>query len=272
MSAEPLYDAQPLGEHALSTSSERPQRLREQEEKVVRRTPLALIASAPARRRRAPFFLFCFTIVAAVIGTVLVLNVSVSRTQYELVSLRQEQQNLTQDNEALTEELNNKRAPQNLAAAAAKLDMVPGGQPGVVDLRAGKVTKSAEAAVPAEDGKASKLLVAPPLDPAARAAVNAKKQADAQAAAQAASDAANGTKAGASKQDAAGSAKASESAAKGSSTAKDNAASKSATTAKDSAATEGTSSGTQGATAPTAPDTSSKQNLNGGTIPAPGQN
>ena len=142
----------------------------------VRRTPLALVRPAPRRRRRLPFVLFCVGLVAVVVGSILVLNVSVSRTQYRLVSMKAEQRELSQSNEALTEDLNNKGAPQNLAAMARSQHMVPGGRPGTIDLSAGRVTEPAGAAAVADPEEKSSLFVAAPLTPQEQAEAAARQQ------------------------------------------------------------------------------------------------
>ena len=82
MSALPLVDV--ASERALELPPQ------PQGDNAPKRTPLALVRPAVRQRRRWPFVLMCVMVVAAVVGTVLVLNVSVSRTQYQLVSLRAE--------------------------------------------------------------------------------------------------------------------------------------------------------------------------------------
>ncbi|NKX54949.1 hypothetical protein HGG74_10420 [Arthrobacter sp. E918] len=110
-----------------------------------RRTPLSLVATAPARRR-VPFALFCFAVLVAALGCVLMLNISVSGAQYEIVELRGRQVSLEQQNEKLTQQLENNRAPQNLAAEAAKLGMVASPSVGSIDLETMKVVGQPEAA------------------------------------------------------------------------------------------------------------------------------
>ncbi|MDQ4047364.1 MAG: hypothetical protein M3127_08375, partial [Actinomycetota bacterium] len=51
------------------------------------RTPLSVVPSAP-RKRRAPFVVLCFGLLAVALIAVLVLNISVSTAQYQLVKLR----------------------------------------------------------------------------------------------------------------------------------------------------------------------------------------
>src|SRR4051794_27312742 len=137
-----------------------------------RRTPLSLVAGAPARRR-VPFVLFCFAVLVAALGCVLMLNISVSGGQYEIVELRGQQVSLEQQNEKLTQQLENNRAPQNLAAEAAKLGMVVSPSVGSIDLEKMKV-----AGKPAAAGAdtAPNQLVARPDVPGQAAAVSEPKQ------------------------------------------------------------------------------------------------
>ena len=51
------------------------------------RTPLSLVRTAP-RKRRAPFVVLCFGLLAVALMAVLVLNISVSTAQYQLVQLQ----------------------------------------------------------------------------------------------------------------------------------------------------------------------------------------
>ncbi|MFD1212741.1 hypothetical protein ACFQ36_11915 [Arthrobacter sp. GCM10027362] len=151
-----------------------------------RRTPLSVVAGVPARRR-VPFVLFCFAVLVAALGCVLMLNISVSGGQYEIVELRGKQVSLEQQNEKLTQQLENNRAPQNLAASAAKLGMVVSPSVGSIDLEKMKVVGKPKAA---DAGTAPNRLVARPevpgqTPPAARqkradAAANAEKEAKAQ--------------------------------------------------------------------------------------------
>jgi hypothetical protein len=137
-----------------------------------RRTPLSLVAGAPARRR-VPFVLFCFAVLVAALGCVLMLNISVSGGQYEIVELRGQQVSLEQQNEKLTQQLENNRAPQNLAAEAAKLGMVVSPSVGSIDLEKMKVPGQPQAA---GADTAPNRLVARPEVPGQTAAVSEPKQ------------------------------------------------------------------------------------------------
>ncbi|WP_426998949.1 hypothetical protein [Pseudarthrobacter sp. N5] len=110
------------------------------------RTPLSLVRSAPLKRR-APFVVLCFVLLAVALMTVLVLNISVSTAQYQLVQLRSEQTTLTKQNQDLTQQVQNFEAPQNLAAKAANLGMVASTVKGQIDLSTLAVSGKATPAV-----------------------------------------------------------------------------------------------------------------------------
>ncbi|UKA56005.1 hypothetical protein LFT45_08880 [Arthrobacter sp. FW305-BF8] len=125
------------------------------------RTPLSLVRSAP-RKRRAPFVVLCFGMLAAALIAVLVLNISVSTAQYQLVKLRAEQTALTKQNQDLTQQVQNFEAPQNLAAKAAQLGMVASTGKGQVDLSTLTVSGDAR---PAVKGDSAGAVIAAPAVP-----------------------------------------------------------------------------------------------------------
>jgi len=122
------------------------------------RTPLSLVQSVPGRRR-TPFVVFCFAVLAAALITVLVLNISVSTAQYDLVTLKANQASLTKVNQDLTQQVQNYQAPQNLAAKAAELGMVASTATGQIDLNNLTVTGKA---TPATKGQNPGAVIAPP--------------------------------------------------------------------------------------------------------------
>ncbi|MHA7263882.1 hypothetical protein ACX80W_11850 [Arthrobacter sp. TMN-37] len=122
------------------------------------RTPLSVVPARPSRRR-VPFAVFSCALLVAALVAVLILNISVSSTQYELVQLRGQQVALSQENEALVQRLEDRGAPQNLAAAATKLGMVSSPTFGSIDLETVKVTGNPE---PAKEGSAPEALIAAP--------------------------------------------------------------------------------------------------------------
>ncbi|MGO4147280.1 hypothetical protein AB4Y77_19520 [Paenarthrobacter sp. YAF11_1] len=122
------------------------------------RTPLSLVRTAPGKRR-TPFVVLCFVAMAAALLTVLVLNISVSTAQYQLVQLKAEAATLNKENQDLTQKKQNFEAPQNLSAKAAELGMVPSTVKGQIDLNTMTVTGKA---TPAVKGDAPLAQLAPP--------------------------------------------------------------------------------------------------------------
>ncbi|WP_051299078.1 hypothetical protein [Arthrobacter castelli] len=110
-----------------------------------RRTPLSVVP-AGTRRRRVPFAVFCFVALVASLVGVLVLNVSVSSGQYQLVELNSKQASLQQKNEMLTQRVKNHVAPQNLASQAAELGMVSSPTFGTIDLNSMRIAGEPEPA------------------------------------------------------------------------------------------------------------------------------
>lgn len=123
-----------------------------------RRTPLSVVPAAPTRGR-VPFAVFSMAALIAALVVVLMLNISVSSSQYKLVAMRGEEVALAEQNQALTQRLENLRAPQNLATAAHELDMVASPTFGTVDVDSLAVTGSPE---PAKESDAPPVLVPAP--------------------------------------------------------------------------------------------------------------
>ena len=159
------------------------------------RTPLSVVRSVP-RRRRAPFVVMCFGLLALALMAVLVLNISVSSAQYQLVELRAKQNTLTKQNQDLTQQVQNYDAPQNLAAKATELGMVASTAKGQIDLSTLSVTGKAKPA--AKSDAPSAVIAAPAIAgqvavvpaPSAQDPLANRKPADSTAAAASATDAA----------------------------------------------------------------------------------
>jgi cell division protein FtsB len=110
-----------------------------------RRIPLSIVPNvAPQKRGRLAILLGI--ILAVALGAVLVLNITVSNGQYDVVKLRGEETILSQQNESLRQQAEYLQSPQNLAAAAAKLGMVAPGTTATIDLTQGKVFGTTTAA------------------------------------------------------------------------------------------------------------------------------
>ncbi|OFI38339.1 hypothetical protein BIU82_18090 [Arthrobacter sp. SW1] len=122
------------------------------------RTPLSVVRSTPGKRR-VPFFVFCFGVLAAALLTVLVLNISVSTAQYELVQLKARAATLTKQNQELTQQRQAFEAPQNLAGKAAQLGMVASTSKKQINLDTLKITGTA---TPAAKGSNPGAVIAAP--------------------------------------------------------------------------------------------------------------
>ncbi|WP_183512185.1 hypothetical protein [Paeniglutamicibacter cryotolerans] len=126
-----------------------------------RRITLSIVPGL-ARRRRVPFMLLIAGIMLAAVIGMLVLNISMANGQYSVVGFKGQERSLSQENEALRQEVNFLQAPQNVAKKAAKLGMVEPGVPAAIDLATGKVTGKA---TPAKKGESEKLLIKAPSKP-----------------------------------------------------------------------------------------------------------
>ncbi|MCH6470638.1 hypothetical protein [Sinomonas terrae] len=122
------------------------------------RAPLSLVRTLPVRRR-APFAIFCLGVLAVALIAVLVLNISVTSGQYQLVELRNQQLSLEQQNQDLQQRVQNYEAPQNLAARAAQLGMVAATSKGQIDLKTLLVTGQP---TPAQKGAPQGAVIAAP--------------------------------------------------------------------------------------------------------------
>ena len=114
------------------------------------RAPLSVV---PGRARRQRFSTVVLSLVALVVAlaSILVLTIQISGGQYRLVELRAQEQALSQQNEALTQDLEFYSAPQNLAVMATDLGMVPAQDSGTVDLTDGTVEGDPLPAQPQEN-------------------------------------------------------------------------------------------------------------------------
>lgn len=114
------------------------------------RTPLSVVPQRAVRRSRVSTVVVCALALAAALLGILLLNIQVSSGQYRLTELTGQQRALSQENEALTQDIEANSAPQNLAARANDLGMVQARDVGTVDLATGAVTAAPGAAEKAE--------------------------------------------------------------------------------------------------------------------------
>ena len=85
-------------------------------------------------------------LLAMALGAVLAINIHLGNSQYDLVQLQNERETLTQENQALGEQLQHLQSPQSLSSSAVDLGMVMPAQAGALDLENAEVIASADAA------------------------------------------------------------------------------------------------------------------------------
>ena len=127
-----------------------------------RRAPLALSLVRP--RNWSPIALVgVFVAIPLTLVFILMLNILIATRQYDLVDLRTQEQTLTQENQALQQEIGYQQAPQNLANRASSLGMYATTIPATLDVNSGKITGDATpAAKPKDDAPGARNLVDAP--------------------------------------------------------------------------------------------------------------
>jgi len=88
---------------------------------------------------RAPFIALILVLVVGGVLGILVLNTKINENAFRLHDLRQQQASLDQRQSELEQQLADYESPNNLAAAACRLGMVPAGAPAFLLLPDGKV-------------------------------------------------------------------------------------------------------------------------------------
>jgi hypothetical protein len=131
MSRRPKNTAPTAGSNALA-----PERAPEQ---VPARPPLRAAPPVPVSAPRAPFVALVLVVVVAGVLGILVLNTKINENAFRLSYLQSKQANLDQQEQRLNEQLASQEAPNNLAAEAAKLGLVPAGTPAFIRLPDGRV-------------------------------------------------------------------------------------------------------------------------------------
>ena len=122
------------------------------------RKPLSVVPRRAPRRSRLSTVVMCALGLAAALVGILLLNIQITQGQYQLTELTGQERALSQENEALTQDIEADSAPQNLAARANDLGMVPAKEVGTIDLGSGSVTPPS---APAEKTESQNILVPP---------------------------------------------------------------------------------------------------------------
>ncbi|WP_029288755.1 hypothetical protein [Cellulomonas sp. HZM] len=102
--------------------------------------PRLRVVRAPAQARtRVPFVLVCMAVLAGALLAALLLNTQMAQVAYERLDLSNQLGQLQQDQKDLSATLDRKASPDDLAAAARRLGMVPAAGTGWVRLSDGSV-------------------------------------------------------------------------------------------------------------------------------------
>lgn len=88
-----------------------------------------LMPSGPSSAARTPFVLLVVLLLAGGLITLLVLNSSLSQGSFRLSELKKETTELTDEQQALQRDVDDRSAPGALERRARELGMVPGGSP-----------------------------------------------------------------------------------------------------------------------------------------------
>lgn len=158
MSAEPRFpttadDARFSRPHLSVVPDQRPEPVKEQRRPLSR----ALVTRSQSNRWRV--FLGLGAMLLALL-IVLGLSITMASRQYDLVELRATEQALSQQNEALAQEIEFHQAPQDLAIRASQLGMVASPSRATINLSTGEISGIPMAAQ--EPSEATDNLIAPP--------------------------------------------------------------------------------------------------------------
>ncbi|MEE1943337.1 hypothetical protein V1L54_28700 [Streptomyces sp. TRM 70361] len=89
-------------------------------------------AGNPAGPARTPFVLLVVVLLGSGLLTLLLLNAAVNQGSFELSELEKRTEELTDEEQALQQELDSYSAPGDLAEKARELGLVPGGNPAFI--------------------------------------------------------------------------------------------------------------------------------------------
>lgn len=119
------------------------------------RAHLRVVTAAPRPPRRMPFVVLCSVVLAAGLLAVLLLNIQLARGSYALHDLQRQSTVLSEQTEALNEQIATRQAPAALAQAATELGMVPGSSPAFLRLPDGQVLGVPQAPAQAPEDSSS---------------------------------------------------------------------------------------------------------------------
>lgn len=158
MSAEPRF---PTTADDAMTSRPRLSVVPDQQPELVKeqRRPLSRALATRSQSNRWRVFLGLGAMLLALL-IVLGLSITMASRQYDLVELRATEQALSQQNEALAQEIEFHQAPQDLAIRASQLGMVASPSRATINLSTGEISGLPMAAQ--KPSEATENLIAPP--------------------------------------------------------------------------------------------------------------
>ncbi|MBP0462101.1 cell division protein FtsL [Streptomyces bomunensis] len=92
-----------------------------------------LLPSGTSSAARTPFVLLVVVLLAGGLIALLMLNSSLNEGSFQLSKLKKQTQDLTDDQQALRRDVDDRSAPDALARRARELGMVPGGNPAFLE-------------------------------------------------------------------------------------------------------------------------------------------
>lgn len=128
-----------------------PVRLRRPAPQAVRRPALSLITRPDAARTPTFTTVVLSLILVAALATMLLLNISMTQTSYQITRVQGEVRELSEKRQALEERSELLGTPQELERQARQLGMVPAGEVAYVDLNKGTIIGKAGVAANIHD-------------------------------------------------------------------------------------------------------------------------
>ncbi|MDN6371868.1 MAG: hypothetical protein L0K12_02940 [Brevibacterium aurantiacum] len=90
-------------------------------------------------KARVPFSMLCVAILVATLVAVLLLNIFISHTSYQIDQLNSEKEQLAEQKDRLVEDNSYRESPQNISIAAEELGLVRDSSPEFLDAKTGKI-------------------------------------------------------------------------------------------------------------------------------------
>ncbi|MCI4010239.1 hypothetical protein [Brevibacterium sp. ZH18] len=90
-------------------------------------------------KARLPFSLMCVAMLVATLVAVLLLNIFVSHTSYQIDQLNSQKEALAEEKDKLVEDNSYRESPQNISIAAEDLGLVRDSSPEFLDAKTGKI-------------------------------------------------------------------------------------------------------------------------------------